>query len=300
MNSVVSPGARFRAVVQAECPLQVVGTINAYHARMAERVGYKAIYLSGGGVAAGSLGVPDLGITTLDDVLTDVRRITDVCNLPLLVDVDTGFGSAFNIARTIKALIKFGAAACHIEDQVQAKRCGHRPGKAIVPKEEMVDRIKAAVDARTDPQFVIMARTDALAVEGLQAAIERARACVEAGADMIFPEAVTELSIYKQFADAVNVPVLANITEFGVTPLFTVEELASVNVSLVLYPLSAFRAMNKAALKVYEAIRQEGTQKSVLDSMQTRAELYDFLDYYAYEQKLDQLFAKELDDFKKD
>jgi methylisocitrate lyase len=300
MNSVVSPGARFRAAVQAERPLQVVGTINAYHARMAERVGYKAIYLSGGGVAAGSLGVPDLGITTLDDVLTDVRRITDVCNLPLLVDVDTGFGSAFNIARTIKALIKFGAAACHIEDQVQAKRCGHRPGKAIVPKEEMVDRIKAAVDARTDPQFVIMARTDALAVEGLQAAIERARACVEAGADMIFPEAVTELSIYKQFADAVNVPVLANITEFGVTPLFTVEELASVNVSLVLYPLSAFRAMNKAALKVYEAIRQEGTQKSVLDSMQTRAELYDFLDYYAYEQKLDQLFAKELDDFKKD
>lgn len=300
MNSVVSPGARFRAAVQAERPLQVVGTINAYHARMAERVGYKAIYLSGGGVAAGSLGMPDLGITTLDDVLTDVRRITDVCNLPLLVDVDTGFGSAFNIARTIKALIKFGAAACHIEDQVQAKRCGHRPGKAIVPKEEMVDRIKAAVDARTDPQFVIMARTDALAVEGLQAAIERARACVEAGADMIFPEAVTELSIYKQFADAVNVPVLANITEFGVTPLFTVEELASVNVSLVLYPLSAFRAMNKAALKVYEAIRQEGTQKSVLDSMQTRAELYDFLDYYAYEQKLDQLFAKELDDFKKD
>lgn len=300
MNSVISPGARFRAAVQAEHPLQVVGTINAYHARMAERVGYKAIYLSGGGVAAGSLGVPDLGITTLDDVLTDVRRITDVCNLPLLVDVDTGFGSAFNIARTIKALIKFGAAACHIEDQVQAKRCGHRPGKAIVPKEEMVDRIKAAVDARTDPQFVIMARTDALAVEGLQAAIERARACVEAGADMIFPEAVTELSIYKQFADAVNVPVLANITEFGVTPLFTVEELASVNVSLVLYPLSAFRAMNKAALKVYETIRQEGTQKSVLDSMQTRAELYDFLDYYAYEQKLDQLFAKELDDFKKD
>lgn len=300
MNSVVSPGARFRAAVQAERPLQVVGTINAYHARMAERVGYKAIYLSGGGVAAGSLGVPDLGITTLDDVLTDVRRITDVCNLPLLVDVDTGFGSAFNIARTIKALIKFGAAACHIEDQVQAKRCGHRPGKAIVPKEEMVDRIKAAVDARTDPQFVIMARTDALAVEGLQAAIERARACVEAGADMIFPEAVTELSIYKQFADAVNVPVLANITEFGVTPLFTVEELASVNVSLVLYPLSAFRAMNKAALKVYETIRQEGTQKSILDSMQTRAELYDFLDYYAYEQKLDQLFAKELDDFKKD
>lgn len=300
MNSVVSPGARFRAAVQAERPLQVVGTINAYHARMAERVGYKAIYLSGGGVAAGSLGMPDLGITTLDDVLTDVRRITDVCNLPLLVDVDTGFGSAFNIARTIKALIKFGAAACHIEDQVQAKRCGHRPGKAIVPKEEMVDRIKAAVDARTDPQFVIMARTDALAVEGLQAAIERACACVEAGADMIFPEAVTELSIYKQFADAVNVPVLANITEFGVTPLFTVEELASANVSLVLYPLSAFRAMNKAALKVYETIRQEGTQKSVLESMQTRAELYDFLDYYAYEQKLDQLFAKELDDFKKD
>jgi methylisocitrate lyase len=291
--SVESAGARFRSAVEDERPLQVVGAINAYHARMAERSGYRAIYLSGGGVAAGSLGVPDLGISTLDDVLTDVRRITDATRLPLLVDADTGFGSAFNIARTVKSLIKFGAGAMHVEDQVQAKRCGHRPGKEIVPRAEMVDRIKAAVDARTDPAFVIMARTDALAVEGLQAAIDRAGACVEAGADMIFPEAMTELDMYRRFADAVKVPVLANITEFGSTPLFTVEQLRSANVSLVLYPLSAFRAMNQAALNVYRAIRRDGTQQGVLDTMQTRAELYEFLDYHAFEAKLDQLFAKE-------
>jgi methylisocitrate lyase len=291
--SIESAGARFRSAVEDERPLQVVGAINAYHARMAERSGYRAIYLSGGGVAAGSLGVPDLGISTLDDVLTDVRRITDATRLPLLVDADTGFGSAFNIARTVKSLIKFGAGAMHIEDQVQAKRCGHRPGKEIVPRGEMVDRIKAAVDARTDPAFVIMARTDALAVEGLQAAIDRAGACVEAGADMVFPEAMTELDMYRRFADAVNVPVLANITEFGSTPLFTVEQLRSANVSLVLYPLSAFRAMNQAALNVYRAIRRDGTQQGVLDTMQTRAELYEFLDYHAFEAKLDQLFAKE-------
>jgi methylisocitrate lyase len=279
--------------VQAEKPLQVVGTINAYHARLAERTGYKAIYLSGGGVAAGSLGLPDLGISTLDDVLTDVRRITDVCSVPLLVDVDTGFGSAFNIARTVQSLIKFGAGAMHIEDQVQAKRCGHRPGKEIVPRDEMVDRIKAAADARTDPGFVIMARTDALAVEGLEAAIDRACACVEAGADMIFPEAMTELAMYRKFADAVQVPVLANITEFGKTPLFTVDELRSANVSLVLYPLSAFRSMNKAALLVYESVRRDGSQKNVVGMMQTRDELYDYLDYHKFEQKLDALFAKE-------
>ena len=293
MSNLMSAGAKFRAAVAAEKPLQVIGTINAYHARLAERTGYKAIYLSGGGVAAGSLGVPDLGITTLDDVLTDVRRITDACGLPLLVDADTGFGGAFNIARTVKSLIKCGAGAMHIEDQVQSKRCGHRPGKEIVSRDEMVDRIKAAVDARTDPDFVIMARTDALAVEGLHAAIERARACVEAGADMIFPEAMTELSMYRKFAGAVKVPVLANITEFGATPLFTVEELRGANVSLVLYPLSAFRAMNKAALKVYETVRREGTQKNVVDIMQTRNELYDYLDYHRFEAKLDQLFAKE-------
>jgi len=293
MSNLMSAGAKFRAAVAAEKPLQVIGAINAYHARLAERTGYKAIYLSGGGVAAGSLGVPDLGITTLDDVLTDVRRITDACSLPLLVDADTGFGGAFNIARTVKSFIKFGAGAMHIEDQVQSKRCGHRPGKEIVSRDEMVDRIKAAVDARTDPDFVIMARTDALAVEGLDAAIERARACVEAGADMIFPEAMTELSMYRKFAVAVKVPVLANITEFGATPLFTVEELRGANVSLVLYPLSAFRAMNKAALKVYETVRREGTQKNVVDIMQTRNELYDYLDYHRFESKLDQLFAKE-------
>ena len=293
MTSIPSQGQKFRDAVAAEKPLQVIGAINAYHARLAEQSGYKAIYLSGGGVAAGSLGVPDLGISSLDDVLTDVRRITDVCSLPLLVDVDTGFGGAFNIARTVKSLIKFGAGAMHIEDQVQSKRCGHRPGKEIVSQEEFVDRIKAAADARIDPGFVIMARTDALAVEGLDAAIDRAVACVEAGADMIFPEAMTELSMYKKFADAVKVPILANITEFGHTPLFTVEELRSVNVSLVLYPLSAFRAMNKAALNVYESVRKEGTQKNVVDTMETRDELYDHLDYHKFECKLDELFAKE-------
>ena len=293
MTSIPSQGQKFRDAVAAEKPLQVIGAINAYHARLAEQSGYKAIYLSGGGVAAGSLGVPDLGISSLDDVLTDVRRITDVCSLPLLVDVDTGFGGAFNIARTVKSLIKFGAGAMHIEDQVQSKRCGHRPGKEIVSQEEFVDRIKAAADARIDPGFVIMARTDALAVEGLDAAIDRAVACVEAGADMIFPEAMTELSMYKKFADAVKVPILANITEFGHTPLFTVEELRSVNVSLVLYPLSAFRAMNKAALNVYETVRKEGTQKNVVDTMETRDELYDHLDYHEFECKLDELFAKE-------
>lgn len=288
-----SAGKKFRAAVAAEKPLQVIGAINAYHARLAERVGYKAIYLSGGGVAAGSLGLPDLGISTLDDVLIDVRRITDVCGLPLLVDVDTGFGGAFNIARTVKSLIKFGAGAMHIEDQVQAKRCGHRPNKEIVTREEMVDRVKAAVDARTDSDFVIMARTDALAVEGLDAAIDRARACVEAGADMIFPEAMTELSMYKKFADAVKVPVLANITEFGSTPLFTVDELRAANASIVLYPLSAFRAMNQAALNVYQAVRRDGTQKNVVETMQTRNDLYDYLDYHKFETKLDELFAKE-------
>jgi methylisocitrate lyase len=288
-----SAGARFRRAVEQEKPLQVVGAINANHALLAKRAGFKAIYLSGGGVAAGSLGLPDLGISTLDDVLTDVRRITDVCDLPLLVDVDTGFGpSAFNVGRTVKSLIKFGAGAMHIEDQVGAKRCGHRPGKEIVGKDEMVDRIKAAVDARTDGDFVIMARTDALAVEGLEKAVERAVACVEAGADMIFPEAITDLAMYKKFADAVKVPVLANITEFGSTPLFTTEELGGANVSLVLYPLSAFRAMNKAADTVYKAIRKDGTQKNVVDIMQTRMELYDVIGYHVYEQKLDALFAK--------
>jgi methylisocitrate lyase len=288
-----SAGQKLRAAVAAEQPLQVVGAINAYHARMAERTGYRALYLSGGGVAAGSLGMPDLGISTIDDVLTDVRRITDASSLPLLVDADTGFGGAFNIARSIRSLIKAGAAGCHIEDQVQAKRCGHRPGKAIVPSEEMVDRIKAAVDARTDDSFVIMARTDALASEGLEAAIARAEACVAAGADMIFPEAVTDLAQYRAFADRMKVPILANITEFGATPLFTLDELRSAGVGLALYPLSAFRAMNAAALNVYKHIREDGTQKNVVDTMQTRAELYDFLDYHAYEQKLDELFAKD-------
>ncbi|PTR05958.1 methylisocitrate lyase [Nitrosospira sp. Nsp5] len=288
---IISAGFRFRAALAAEKPLQVAGCVNAYAARMAELTGFKAIYLSGAGVAAGSLGLPDLAISTLDDVLTDVRRITDITNLPLLVDADTGFGSsAFNIARTVKSLIKSGAGAMHIEDQVQAKRCGHRPGKAVVSHGEMVDRIKAAVDARTDSDFVIMARTDALAVEGLQAAIDRVSRYVEAGADMVFPEAVTELGMYRQFAAAAQVPILANITEFGVTPLFTVEELAESNVSLVLYPLSAFRAMNAAALNVYRAIRNEGSQKNVMDTMQTRAELYEFLDYHAYEEKLNSLF----------
>ena len=292
--AIHSAGAAFRKAVQEESPLQVIGAINANHALLAKRAGFRAIYLSGGGVAAGSLGLPDLGISNLDDVLTDVRRITDVCDLPLLVDVDTGFGaSAFNVARTVKSMIKFGAAAIHIEDQVGAKRCGHRPGKEIVGKQEMVDRIKAAVDARTDDNFVIMARTDALAVEGLDAAIERAVACVEAGADMIFPEAITDLQMYKQFANAVKVPILANITEFGSTPLFTVDELKSADVGIVLYPLSAFRAMNKAAENVYNAIRRDGTQKNVVDTMQTRMELYDRIDYHAYENKLDALFAQQ-------
>jgi methylisocitrate lyase len=290
--STNSAGARFRAAVAAERPLQVPGAICAYHAILAERSGFKAIYLSGGGVAAGSLGLPDLGISNLDDVLTDVRRITDVCALPLLVDVDTGFGaSAFNIARTVKSLIKSGAGAMHIEDQVGAKRCGHRPGKELVSQQEMVDRIKAAADARTDADFVIMARTDALAVEGLDAAIARAQACVEAGADMIFPEAITELSMYRKFADAVGVPILANLTEFGQTPLFTDYDIAGAGVAIALYPLSAFRAMNQAALNVYRALRRDGTQKNVVDTMQTRNDLYDFLGYHTYEQKLDRLFA---------
>ncbi len=291
MTQHSSAGARFRLAVAEEQPLQVVGTINANHALLAQRAGYRAIYLSGGGVAAGSLGLPDLGISGLEDVLVDVRRITDVCDTPLLVDVDTGFGSsAFNVARTVKSMIKAGAAAIHIEDQVGAKRCGHRPNKEIVTQQEMVDRIKAAVDARTDDDFVIMARTDALAVEGLDAAIERAVACVEAGADMIFPEAMTELPMYKQFAAAVGVPVLANITEFGSTPLFTVDELRGVDVGLVLYPLSAFRAMNKAAENVYQAIRKDGTQKNVVDTMQTRMELYDAIGYHDFEQRLDAIF----------
>ena len=288
-----SAGARFRAALAAEKPLQVPGATCAYHAILAERSGFHAIYLSGGGVAAGSLGVPDLGISNLDDVLTDVRRITDACSLPLLVDVDTGFGaSAFNVARTVKSMIKFGAAAIHIEDQVGAKRCGHRPGKELVTRGEMVDRVKAAVDARTDPDFVIMARTDALAVEGLDAAIDRACACVEAGADMIFPEAITDLAMYKRFAAAVKVPILANITEFGATPLFTLDELRAADVAVALYPLSAFRAMNKAALAVYGALRRDGTQKAVVDTMQTRNDLYECLGYHAYEEKLDDLFAK--------
>jgi methylisocitrate lyase len=291
-----SAGARFRAAVAAEKPLQVPGAICAYHAILAERSGFRALYLSGGGVAASSLGLPDLGISNLDDVLTDVRRITDACTLPLLVDVDTGFGaSAFNIARTVKSLIKFGAGAMHIEDQVGAKRCGHRPGKELVSKQEMADRIKAAVDARTDPQFVVMARTDALAGEGLDAAIERARACVEAGADMIFPEAITDLAMYRRFVDAVGVPILANLTEFGKTPLFTLDEIAGAGVAIALYPLSAFRAMNKAALDVYTTLRRDGTQKRVVDTMQTRDELYDYLGYHAYEQKLDRLFARNKD-----
>lgn len=289
----MTPGQAFRRAVQEEQPLQVVGAINANHALLAQRAGYRALYLSGGGVAAGSLGLPDLGISNLEDVLTDVRRITDVCDVPLLVDVDTGFGaSAFNVARTVKSMQKAGAAAIHIEDQVGAKRCGHRPNKEIVSKQEMVDRIKAAVDARTDPSFVIMARTDALAVEGLEAALDRARACVEAGVDMVFPEAVTDLGLYRRFVEELGVPVLANITEFGQTPLFTVDELRSAGVQLVLYPLSAFRAMNKAAEAVYQAIRRDGTQKNVLELMQTRAELYERIDYNHYEQKLDHLFAR--------
>jgi methylisocitrate lyase len=287
-----SPGARLRAALEVEHPLQVVGAITAYAARMAEATGFRALYLSGGGVAANSLGMPDLGISTMDDVLIDIRRITDASSLPLLVDADTGWGGAFNIARTVRSFIKAGAAGMHIEDQVATKRCGHRPGKEIVSLDEMVDRIKAAVDARTDPAFVIMARTDSLAVEGLDRAIERACACVEAGADMIFPEAMTELSMYRRFKDAVKVPILANITEFGHTPLYTRDELASAGVDIVLYCCSAYRAMNAAALRTYEAIRRDGTQKNVLDTMQTRADLYKYLDYHSYERKLDELFGK--------
>jgi methylisocitrate lyase len=287
-----SPGAAFRAALKAESPLQVIGAINANHALLAKRAGYRAIYLSGGGVAAGSLGMPDLGINNLDDVLVDVRRITDVCDLPLMVDIDTGFGpSAFNIARTVKSLIKFGAAACHIEDQVGAKRCGHRPGKEIVSTEEMADRVKAAADAKTDKDFFLIARTDAIAVQGVDAAIERAMACVEAGADGIFAEAAYDLPTYRRFVDAVKVPVLANITEFGQTPLFSVEELKTAGVGMVLYPLSAFRAMNKAAEAVYTAIRRDGHQRNVVDTMQTREELYERIGYHAYEQHLDALFA---------
>jgi len=291
MSIPATPGSMLRAAVADERPLQIVGTINAYTARLAQACGYRAIYLSGGGVAANSLGLPDLGISSMDDVLTDIRRITDAVPLPLLVDADTGWGGAFNIARTVKSFIKFGAAGLHIEDQVQSKRCGHRPGKEIVPQDEMVDRIKAAVDARTDASFVIMARTDALAVDGLQRAIERAIACVEAGADMVFPEAMTELSMYRRFKDAVRVPILANITEFGHTPLYTREELSSVGVDIVLHCCSAYRAMNAAALATYQAIRRDGTQKNVLASMQTREDLYRYLDYHAYEDKLDSLFA---------
>lgn len=286
----LSAGARFRAALEAERPLQVVGVITAYAARLAKDAGHQAIYLSGGGVAANSLGVPDLGISTQDDVLTDIRRITDACDLPLLVDADTGWGGAFNIARTVRSFIKFGAAGLHIEDQVAAKRCGHRPHKEIVPPGEMVDRVKAAVDARTDERFVIMARTDAIASEGMEAAIERALACVAAGADMIFPEAVRTLDEYKRFKEAVKVPILANITEFGKTPLFTREELASVGVDIQLLCCGAYRAMNKAALNFYETVRREGTQKSLVPEMQTREELYTHLDYYRYEQKLDELF----------
>ena len=290
--SQTSAGARFRKALTEESPLQVIGTINANHALLAKRAGFKAIYLSGGGVAAGSLGIPDLGITGLEDVLVDVRRITDVCDTPLLVDIDTGFGSsAFNIARSVRSINKAGAAAIHIEDQVGAKRCGHRPNKELVSKAEMVDRIKAAVDARVDDSFVIMARTDALAVEGIDAALDRANAYIEAGADALFPEAITDLPTYKKFTDVVKVPVLANITEFGMTPLFTTTELAGVGVGIVLYPLSAFRAMNKAAENVYETLRKDGSQKAVLDTMQTRDELYQRINYYEYESALDKLLG---------
>jgi len=291
-DRIASPGLRFRVAMKAETPLQVIGAINAYTARMAEATGFRALYISGGGVAANSLGMPDLGISTMDDVLIDVRRITDATSLPLLVDIDTGWGGAFNIARTIRSVAKAGAAAVHIEDQVGTKRCGHRPGKEVVTTAEMCDRIKAAVDARTDPGFVIMARTDALAKEGLAAALDRAAAYVEAGADMIFAEAVTELARYAEFKRRVDVPILANITEFGQTPLFTKEELAGIGVDIVLYCCSAYRAMNAAALNVYKTIRAEGTQQGVLSLMQTRAELYKFLDYHAYEEKLDALFHR--------
>lgn len=289
---VTSAGAKFRQALKDESPLQVIGTINANHALLAKRAGYQAIYLSGGGVAAGSLGMPDLGINNLDDVLTDIRRITDVCDLPLLVDIDTGFGaSAFNIARTVKSLIKFGAAACHIEDQVGAKRCGHRPGKEVVTKQEMVDRVKAAVDAKTDPDFFLIARTDAFQNEGADGAIDRLVACAEAGADGVFADAVVDIATYKRMVEATKVPVLCNITEFGKTPFFTVDECRDAGIGMILYPLSAFRAMNKAAENVYKAIRRDGTQKNVVDTMQTREELYEVINYHAYEQSLDKLFA---------
>ncbi|HID81699.1 MAG TPA: methylisocitrate lyase [Chromatiales bacterium] len=290
-NAIVSAGQLLRSAVAENNPLQIVGTVNAYSAIMAEKVGHRAIYLSGGGVAASSLGVPDLGITSLKDVLEDVYRITAASSLPLLVDADVGWGGAFNVARCVHEMTRAGAAGIHIEDQVLQKRCGHRPNKAIVSKAEMVDRIKAAVDARTDDQFVIMARTDALAVEGIDSAIERAMACVEAGADMIFPEAVNSLDQYAEFVQAVGVPVLANMTEFGATPILTTDELASAGVKMALYPLSAFRAMSQAALNVYQHLLDDGGQQQVVDSMQTRMELYDFLDYHRYEQKLDELFA---------
>jgi methylisocitrate lyase len=286
MPTPPSPGAKFRAAMQMERPLQVVGAVTAYAARLAEATGFRALYLSGGGVAANSLGFPDLGISNMDDVLIDIRRITDAASLPLLVDADTGWGGALNIARTVRCFVKAGAAGLHIEDQVQAKRCGHLPGKEIVSKQEMVDRIKAAVDARTDDAFIVMARTDALASDGIESAIERAVACVEAGADMIFPEAMTDLAMYRRFKSAVEVPVLANITEFGKTPLYTTSELGSAGVDIVLYCCSAYRAMNAAALKTYEAIRRDGTQRNVLDIMQTRADLYKYLDYDSYEKKL--------------
>ncbi|MEJ0086022.1 MAG: methylisocitrate lyase [Pseudomonadota bacterium] len=288
-----SAGAKLRAAIEAERPLQVVGAINAYAARLAEATGFRALYLSGGGVAANSLGLPDLGISTMDDVLIDIRRITEASSLPLLVDADTGWGGAFNIARTVRSFIKAGAAGLHIEDQVQSKRCGHRPGKEVVPRNEMVDRVKSAVDARTDPAFVIMARSDALQSHGLDEMIERLAACVAAGADAVFPEAITDLSMYRKVRDAVKVPVLANITEFGKTPLYTREELGGVGVDIVLHCCSAYRAMNLAALKVYEAIRKDGTQKNVVSAMQTRDDLYKYLDYHAYEKKLDELFAAE-------
>jgi len=293
MTSPTSAGARFRAAVAEESPLQVMGAITAYAGLMAKRTGYKALYMSGGGVAANSLGVPDLGISTMEDVLTDARRIVDATQMPLLVDVDTGWGGAFNIGRTIRSFINVGVAAVHMEDQVGQKRCGHRPGKEVVPKDEMVDRVKAAVDARTDESFVIMARTDAAAVEGIDAAIERAVAYVEAGADMIFPEAIKSLDDYRKFKAAVKVPILANLTEFGSTPFFTTDELRDANVDIALYCCGAYRAMNKAALNFYETVRREGTQKNIIDTLQTRAELYDFLGYHAYEDKLDALFARE-------
>jgi methylisocitrate lyase len=293
MTQPASPGARFRAELAAEQPLQIMGAITAYAGLMAKRVGYKALYLSGGGVAANSLGVPDLGISTMEDVLTDARRIVDATGLPLLVDIDTGWGGAFNIARTIRSFIGVGVAAVHMEDQVGQKRCGHRPGKEVVPKEEMVDRVKAAVDARTDPGFVIMARTDAAAVEGIDSAIERACAYVEAGADMIFPEAMKTLDDYRRFKSAVKVPILANLTEFGSTPFFTTDQLRGAGVDIALYCCGAYRAMNKAALHFYETVRREGTQKNIIDTLQTREELYDFLGYHAYEDKLDMLFSKQ-------